>query len=75
VCIVAHDRVGLERVRLTGGELAYRCAKQISDLGRHPDSKRGSKVDEARSFAKELGLKPVTTSVTSPRSNGLSEGA
>ena len=28
---------------------------------------------ETRSFAKELGLKPVTTPVTSPQSNGMAE--
>ena len=28
---------------------------------------------EMRSFAKELGLKPVTTPVTSPQSNGMAE--
>jgi putative transposase len=29
-------------------------------------------ASETRSFAKELGLKPVTTPVTSPQSNGMS---
>jgi putative transposase len=28
---------------------------------------------ETRSFAKQLGLKPVTTPVTSPQSNGMAE--
>jgi putative transposase len=28
---------------------------------------------ETRGFAKELGLKPVTTPVTSPQSNGMAE--
>jgi putative transposase len=28
---------------------------------------------ETRSFAKQLGLKPVTTPLTSPQSNGLAE--
>jgi putative transposase len=28
---------------------------------------------ETRSFAKELGLKPVTTPVTRPNSNGMAE--
>jgi putative transposase len=31
------------------------------------------KAAETRSFAKELGLKPVTTSVTSPQSKGMAE--
>jgi putative transposase len=30
-------------------------------------------ADETRSFAKELGVKPVTTPVTSPQSNGMAE--
>ena len=30
-------------------------------------------ASETRSFAKELGLKPVTTPVTSPQSNGMAE--
>jgi putative transposase len=30
-------------------------------------------AEETRSFAKELGLKPVTTPVTSPQSNGTAE--
>ena len=31
------------------------------------------KATETRSFAKQLGLKPVTTTVTSPQSNGMAE--
>ncbi len=30
-------------------------------------------ASETRSFAKELGLKPVTTPVTSPQSNGMAD--
>jgi putative transposase len=32
-----------------------------------------SKPINTRSFAKQLGLKPVTTPVTSPQSNGMAE--
>ena len=60
VCIAGHDRAGLERLlrycarapfamerlRKTGGELVYRCAKQHSGPGANPHNKRGSKVDE-----------------------------
>ena len=43
VCIEAHDRAGLERLRKEGNDLVYRCAKQRSEPIR---DKRGAKADE-----------------------------
>jgi hypothetical protein len=51
VCILAHDRAGLERLRKEGSDLVYRCAKQRSE----PTSdKRGAKVDELHLTPLEL---------------------
>jgi hypothetical protein len=82
VCIAAHDRAGLERLlrycarppfamerlRKVGGELAYRCAKQHSEPGSHPDSKRGAKVDEITLTPLEL-IDRIAALVPPPRTH------
>jgi hypothetical protein len=51
VCIEAHDRAALERLRKAGSVLVYRCAKQRSE----PTSdKRGAKADELTLIPLEL---------------------
>ncbi len=82
VCIAAHDRAGLERLlrycarppfalerlRKVGGELVYRCAKQHSEPGSHPDSKRGAKVDEITLTPLEL-IDRIAALVPPPRTH------
>jgi hypothetical protein len=51
VCILAHDRAGLERLRKEGSDLVYRCAKQRSEPA---SDKRGAKVDELHLTPLEL---------------------
>ena len=49
--------------------LAKQFSQMVSDVSIH----RVLVSAETRSFAKELGLKPVTTLETSPQSNGIAE--
>ena len=55
VCITAHDRAGLERLRKAGGELVYRCAKQHSEPGSGQRDKRSAKGKTGE----ELHLTPL----------------
>lgn len=68
VCIAAHDRAGLERLRKAGSELIYRCAKQHSEPGSHPHNKRGSKVDEITLTPLEL-MDRIAALVPPPRTH------
>ncbi len=63
VCIAAHDRAGLERLRKAGSELVYRCAKQHSEPG---TDKRGGKVDEITLTPLEL-MDRIAALLTPPR--------
>ena len=49
--------------------LAKQFSQMVSDVSIH----RVLVSAETRSFAKELGFKPVTTPVTNPQSNGMAE--
>ena len=63
VCIQAHDRAALERLRKEGENLVYRCAKQHSEpMG----DKRGAKVDELHLTPLEL-IDRIAALVPPPR--------
>jgi hypothetical protein len=55
VCIAAHDRAGLERLRKSGSELVYRCAKQQSEPCSGQRDKRSAKGETGE----ELHLTPL----------------
>ena len=64
VCIQAHDRAGLERLRKEGNGLVYRCAKRRSEPG---SDKRGAKVDaQGAGLADDLRFRPPASQYLSP---------
>ena len=65
VCIEAHDRAALERLRKEGAALVYRCAKQSSEPGA---DKRGAKVDELHLTPLEL-IDRIAALVPPPRTH------
>jgi len=65
VCIGAHDRAALERLRKEGAELVYRCAKQHSEPS---GDKRGARVDELHLTPLEL-IDRIAALVPPPRTH------
>jgi hypothetical protein len=65
VCIEAHDRAALERLRKEGAALVYRCAKQHSEPG---SDTRGAKVDELHLTPLEL-IARIAALVPPPRTH------